>query len=197
MEKIKYLTVPVTRTAWACGLLALFLVGIWSPVAAQEAGTTAVSETGLAVIDVQRLLTESIAGKEALEELRKLRDQRQSEMQDQQREITDYRSRIAEGRLSLSTEKLQELEKTLEERVITFGRFQDDADRELQKKRDEAFGEIEQQIMPIIVKAGAEMGFTAIFNKYQSGLLFAKETIDVTDEVLKLYDATAMVGGGS
>ncbi|MEE8368185.1 MAG: OmpH family outer membrane protein, partial [Thermoanaerobaculia bacterium] len=119
----------------------------------------------------------------------------QAEMQEQQREITDYRSRIAEGRLSLSNEKLQELEKTLEDKVIAFGRFQDDADRELQKKRDEAFGQIEKEIMPIIVKSGAEMGFTAIFNKYQSGILFAKETIDVTDEVLRRYDATAVEGG--
>jgi outer membrane protein len=185
-------SVAATRKVLSLAIVAALAVAGWNSIAAQEAGSGAVaSGMGLAVIDVQRLLTESIAGKEALEELRALRDQRQAEMQEKQREITDFRSRIAEGRLSLSTEKLQELEKTLEERVITFGRFQDDADRELQKKRDEAFGEIEQQIMPIIVKSGAEMGFTAIFNKFQSGLLFAQESIDVTDEVLRRYDATA------
>lgn len=188
-------TTSVFRKVWGGALLAVFILGAWTSLAAQEAAASVAPEFGLGVIDVQRLLTESIAGKEALEELRKLRDERQAEMQEQQREITDYRSRIAEGRLSLSNEKLQELEKTLEDKVIAFGRFQDDADRELQKKRDEAFGRIEKEIMPIIVKSGAEMGFTAIFNKYQSGILFAKETIDVTDEVLRRYDATAVEGG--
>jgi outer membrane protein len=179
------------RRGWMPVLVASLVLGGWSSIEAQEPATGTTPNLGLAVIDVQRLLTESIAGKEALESLRTLRDQRQAEMQEQQREITDFRNRIAEGSLSLSTEKLQELEKTLEEKVISFGRFQDDADRELKKKRDEAFGEIERQIMPIIVKSGAEMGFTAIFNKYQSGLLFAQETIDFTDEVLKRFDASA------
>jgi hypothetical protein len=40
---------------------------------------------------------------------------------------------------------------------------------------------------------GKEKGFTLIFNKFQSGLVYADDAIDLTDEVLKVFNTTVAV----
>lgn len=163
-------------------MLTLFCVGFGAPLAAQSATAK------IAVIDVQRLLTESEAGKTALESLKKLGESKQQQAIALQAEIEDLRKRITAGRLSLSEEKIAELEKSGEEKMIAFTRFQDDADRELQKARLEAFDRIEKRVIPIIDAIGDEFGYTAIFNKFQSGLLYAPDDVDITTLVLERFN---------
>ena len=44
-------------------------------------------------------------------------------------------------------------------------------------------------MMPIITEAGTELQYTLIFNKFSSGLLYAKEEVDITDLILERYNA--------
>lgn len=142
------------------------------------------------VIDVQRILTESVAGKEAMTKLKGLQDQKLAEAKSKQDEINQLRTRINDGRLSLAEDKIAEMEKQAEDKVIAFRRFQDDADRELQKARDVAFDAIEKRVLPLINQVGTEGGFTVIFNKFQSGLIYADDKIDLTAEIIKRFDTT-------
>ena len=44
----------------------------------------------------------------------------------------------------------------------------------------------------MIDSLGKEMGLAAIFNKFESGLVYASDAIDITDTVIKRFnDATA------
>src|SRR4030095_9690257 len=107
-----------------------------------------------------------------------------------QDEINQLRARINDGRLSLAEDKIAEMEKAAEDRVIAFRRFQDDADRELQKARDVAFDAIEKKVLPLIDQIGSEGSYTIILNKYQSGLIFADDKVALTSEVIKRFDAS-------
>ncbi len=148
-------------------------------------------ETKVAVIDVRRLVTDSVAGKAALDELKRMQDEKVAEARTRQEELDTLRRRISEGRLSLADDKLAELSKELEEKATAFRRFQEDAERELSKRQDETYAAIERQMAPIIEAAGAEGGYTLIFNKFQSGLVFAAEQVDITDEIIRRFDAAA------
>ncbi len=145
----------------------------------------------MAVIDVERILIESERGKAALQELDGLRQQKQQEGETRQEEINELRNRLSEGQLSLSQERLAELQKQLEDRVIALRRFQDDANRELGKKRDEILAQIEQSVFPVINQIGEEGGYTLIFNKYNSGLVYAQEAVDITRQVIERYNQSA------
>lgn len=172
-------------------VLSLVLVGQAGAALAQTGGSSAGGQS-MAVIDVQRLLFDSKVGQAAVESLRNLREQKQAEAQTFQSEITALRDRLAEGRLSLSQDRLAELEKQVEDKLIEYQRFQDDAERALQKGQEEAFGTIERDVMPIINEVAVELGYAVIFNKFQSGLLFASDAIDITDTILERFDqATA------
>ncbi len=180
-------------------LLLLFLLLVVAAANSLEAqpsddAYSAHAPVKVAIIDVQRLVFESKVGKEALGKLRNLREQKQAEAKAMQQEIQELRERLTEGTLSLSEEKLDELQKELEEKIIDYRRFEDDADRELQKGQEKAFENIERQVMPIIRDVGVEFGYTAIFNKFQAGLLYARDEVDITDLILARFDQSAEQG---
>ena len=45
-----------------------------------------------------------------------------------------------------------------------------------------------KKIMPVVDQIGKEMGLAAIFNKFESGLIYASDAIDITDVVIKRFN---------
>lgn len=142
----------------------------------------------VAVIDVERILLESNRGKAALQEIDALRKQKQDEGEVMQKALADLQTRFTEGRLSLSEDKLAELRKEIEDKTIALRRFQDDATRDLTKKRNEVLDQIEKSVFPVINQIGQEGGYTLIFNKYNSGLVYADDAVDITARVIERYN---------
>lgn len=147
-----------------------------------------VAQTSVAVIDVQRVVTESDPGKQALQKLKELSDAKVQEGQALQQELATLRDQFNKQRFTLSEEKLEEISKQVEDKTIAMQRFEDDAQRELNEARRRALGALEQRIMPVIDAIGKERGLTLIFNKFQSGLVYADETIDITDQVIQRFN---------
>ena len=74
-------------------------------------------------------------------------------------------------------------------RLVTLGDGTDVFRRRLPRRELVA---LEAKIKPVIDAIGKEMGLAAIFNKFESGLVYASDAIDVTDTVIKRFnDATA------
>lgn len=144
----------------------------------------------IAVIDVVKLLEESEPGRAGIESLRALQKQKNDQAQALTGEVADLRQRIADGQLALAQDKLEELQKQLEEKAIALKRFQDDANRELQTGQQRMLKEIQDKVMPIINQVGQEGGYSMIFNKFESGLVFASEAIDITDTVMERLNSS-------
>jgi outer membrane protein len=171
---------------FACACLAAL------PALAQGgAAPAAPSAVKIAVIDTEQVLLSSQAGKKAVAELKKLQEAKEAEIRGKLQELKDLQTKISEGRLSLAQDKLDEMSKQYEEKEIAAKRMQDDATRELNKKRDELFDQIDKGVMPVINQVGKEMGFTLIFRKFESGLIYADEAIDITKVVVGRLDAAA------
>ena len=49
-------------------------------------------------------------------------------------------------------------------------------------------------MFPVINQVGKEGGYTLIFRKFESGLIYADEAIDITDEVIQRLDAAGAAG---
>ncbi len=102
--------------------------------------------------------------------------------------IQGLNDRLSEGGLSLSEEKLSKLRLELEQKEIEYRRFEDDANRELQQGQEKALRDFQRQVMPVIAEVGRDLGYTAIFNKFQSGLLYAPDEADITNLILQRFD---------
>lgn len=180
----------------ALGGRALALAALLVPLfAGLSASTGLAQEQKIAVIDVQRILEESVEGKKVIEELQKLQTEKAAGLQSLKDQFDEAQRQYTDGRLTLSSDKLTEMEKQLEDLTIQLRRMQDDAQRDLQKKQQDDFQKIEAQVMPIISTVGEELGYTLIFNKFQSGLVYAAEAVDITGIVVERFNA--MTGGGN
>jgi outer membrane protein len=171
------------RALQACLLAAVLGIAAAAPAAAQSA-------IKVAVIDVNRIMTDSQRGKAVLETIDKLQAERSTQLKTLNEELVEMQKRFQEGRLSLAEDKLAQLQAQIEDRTRNFQRAREDAERDVQKRRADEIERVEAAVFPIINTLGKEGGYTLIFNKFQSGLVYADEGIDITDLVIQRLDAT-------
>jgi outer membrane protein len=170
------------RSTGAGAWLALVSAALAAPALAQGAGLK------IAIIDVQRIITDSTTGKAALAELQKYGKDQQDRLEAKRQEIQQLRSRISDGQLSLAQDKLDQMQKDLETKGIELRRASDDAQRDFNSHQEQALKGIEDKVMPIIQQIGKEGGYTMIFRKFESGLVFADDGIDITAQVITRLD---------
>jgi outer membrane protein len=148
----------------------------------------AVAQSKIAVIDVQRVVTESDPGKEVMQKLRVLSDAKAQEGQALQQQMATLQDQFNKQRFTVSEQRQAEMSKEIEDTQIAIRRFQDDAQRELQEAQRRELGGLEERILPIINQVGQAEGYTLIFNKFQSGLVYADEAVDITDRVITMFN---------
>ena len=151
----------------------------------------------VAVIDVQRVLTQSTSGKAAYERLKKMQDERVERAKSMNDEIAKLESDINAKKLSLSEDKIAEMTRSLSDKKIAMQRYAQDADREVGEARDRALLELENRIKPVIDGIGKEMGLAAIFNKFEAGLVYASDAIDITEPVVKRFNEANPAGASA
>jgi outer membrane protein len=167
-------------------LVTLAVSALAAPLFAQTAAPARV-----AVIDVNRVLTTSAQGKVSYEKLKKLQEDRITRAQKMDEEIKTIENDLNTKKMSLSEERVTEMNKSLSDKKIAMQRYAQDADREVGEARDRELAALELKIKPVIDQIGKEMGLAAIFNKFESGLVYASDAIDITDTVIKRFDTSA------
>jgi len=166
-------------------LMTMAVAALATPMFAQGAPSR------VAVIDVQKVLQSSTAGKQAYEKLKKMQEDRIAKAQKMDEEAKALENDINTKKLSLSEDKLTDMQKQLSDKRIAMQRYAQDADREVGEARDRALLELENKIKPVIDQIGKEMGLAVIFNKFESGLVYASDAIDITDSVIVKFNAAA------
>jgi Skp family chaperone for outer membrane proteins len=69
-------------------------------------------------------------------------------------------------------------------------RFAEDSLRELQEFRFRLFTKVQDEVMPIIEGLGKERNLDIVFDLASSGAVYFNPTIDLTEEVIKRYNAS-------
>lgn len=164
-------------------LVSMAVAALAIPALAQSSAPARV-----AVIDVNKVLAQSAAGKAAAAKLKQAQEDKMARAQKMDDEIRALDTDINTKKISLSEEKLADMTKQLSDKKIAMQRFAQDADRELGEARDRVMQDLNVKIMPVVDQIGKEMGLAAIFNKFESGLIYASDAIDITDTVIKRFN---------
>ncbi|HTR02015.1 MAG TPA: OmpH family outer membrane protein [Thermoanaerobaculia bacterium] len=177
----------------AAALIAAIASAQGAPAAAAAPAPSPAGPLKIGVINVERLVQESALGKEAFNRVKKLNDSKKEEGEKLQKELRDMEQKLADQGSSMADDKRETLQKSYQEKAIAFKRFQDDANRDLEAAQKKELSELERRVFPVINQVGKEKGYTLVFNKFQSGLVYADDTVDITDEVLKIFNTTVAV----
>ncbi len=147
-------------------------------------------------VDLQRALNETEDGRRAKESLKKVFDKKQKELDEQStalkqavEDLNKKRTLLPENTRVQKETELQEKMKAVQE---TYLRHQKD----LAKQESEVTGQIFERMQRIIAKMADAENFTMVLDKNQSGLVFAKPSLDLTNELIRRYNSGEGAGGG-
>jgi outer membrane protein len=69
-------------------------------------------------------------------------------------------------------------------------RFAEDSLRDIQDLQGRLFLKVQNELIAIIEQIGKERGYEVIFDLAKSGAVYFNPAIDITDDVVKRYDAS-------
>jgi outer membrane protein len=140
-------------------------------------------------IDIQKAVNESNAGKDAKKAITKEVEKFQRLIADRQKELQGMKESLDKQSPMLNPEARAAKEKEYQGKLRDFQRWGEDSQNEINQKRIEMERNISAGLLKVIQKIGADDGYTLIFEKNENIVLFASKAIDITDRVIKLFDA--------
>ena len=143
--------------------------------------------TRIAVIDVQKVLTQSTAGRAATAKIKQLQDGRLARAKVLDEELRKLNADLAAA--GITPARRADLDRQIADKRIAMQRFAEDADKEIATTRNRELLALETRIKPIVDGVGKEMGLAAIFNKFESGLVYVNNALDITDTVVTRFNA--------
>ena len=152
-------------------------------------GSVLAAELKVAYVDIQRAVNESNAGKEAKKAITKDVEKIQHIVVDKQKELQTLKESLDKQALMLTPDARGNKEKEYQNKLREFQRWGEDTQNEVNQKRMEIERNISAALIKVIQKIGADEGYTVILEKNESIVLYATKSIDITDRVIKAYDA--------
>ncbi len=144
----------------------------------------------LGYIDMQRALNGSEAGKKAKEQLAAKVKKYQDEIDVKEEELKKLKVELEKQGTVLSDSTRASKEKEYQNKLKEFQRFTKDAQDELRGRDEELTRAILAGMEKVIQDFGRQNGYTFIFVKNDSVLLFVDEKADLTVDVLKLFNSS-------
>ncbi len=146
-------------------------------------------EIKIATVDTARAGKESKAGRKADELLRKEYERLSAPLKEQRAEIDKLEEELRRKAGVLKSEETERLAGELKRRGRDLRRKLEDSDAELQKRSGEVWGEVIKGLSKVIQEIGDREGYTLIVELGSRPVLYSSRTIDITDQVIKEFDA--------
>jgi outer membrane protein len=142
------------------------------------------------VVNSQEVLEKSAEGKRVMAQLEERNTKSQNELARMDEEIRKLQTRLNTQRLTLTQEALAQLSSDIERKQTERKRYGEDQYREMQELTGRLFQRVQDELLPIIEQLGKEKNLEIIFDLFKSGAIYFSPTIDLTQEVIKRYDAS-------
>jgi len=152
-------------------------------------GSVWAADLKVAYVDIQRAINECNAGKEAKKAITKDVERIQKLGADKQKELQTMKESLEKQTLMLTPEARANKEREYQTKLRDLQRWADDTQNEMRQKQIEMERHISGGLVKVIQKLGADEGYTFILERNETIVLYASKAIDVTDRVIKAFDA--------
>jgi outer membrane protein len=143
----------------------------------------------IAVLDVNRIVAESDAGKAIYGRLKAMQDELGAKAGKLEAEIQNLLQDFGTHQLSWSETQIAEKNRAITDKRAALERFTKEADQKLGDMRDRELQGLEEKIRPVIEAVAAQKNLDAVFSKMESSLLYASDRIDITNDVIARFNA--------
>lgn len=163
---------------------------------AQDKGASPAVGAKVGVINVRQAIIATAEGKLASAELQSQFASRQTELENLNKQINDIRQRLQTSSV-LSPEEQQRLQAQGQRLSTQLERKQNEYQEDLNSAQQEVIDKIGRKMMDVLDRYCRENGYLAVLNSApeNSPILYFSPTIDVTQEIIRLYDQAYPVKG--
>src|SRR5579872_4719201 len=166
---------------------------------AQSSGASASAPAKVGVINVQIAITSTAEGKQAAAELQSKFAPRQTELDNMRKQLDDIQTRLRTGQTTLSDEEKARLAREGDQLTRSYQRKQQEAQDDFNDEQQEVVNRIGRKMMGILDKYSKDNSYAVIFDTsaQQTPVVYAANQNDVTQDIIRLYDAGNPVKGGA
>lgn len=174
------------------GLGAALLV---SNVSAQTPAASAptATPTKIAVINIQEALINTKDGQKAAGDLKTKFAPKQSEIEKKQGDIAGLQQQLNKGGNAMSEEAKQKIMRDIDQKNVSLKRDTEDAQADLEQEQQRIMSDLGGKMIGILNKYATENSYALVIDisSQQTPVLFASNGIDITREIIALYDKSA------
>ena len=149
------------------------------------------AQSKIGFVNLQRAVQESATGKAEMGKFQQEVDKLRTSIEAEQKELEALKVEIERKAVVMKEEERRKLVTDFEHKQIDFKRKVEETQVDLQAKNQTVVSSLLQQLQQIIIKVGTEGGYTGIFDSGGAQVLFADPASELTDEVIKAFDAVA------
>jgi outer membrane protein len=145
------------------------------------------------VIDMQKALVSTKDGQKAVEELKAKFGPKEQEFQKRQADLQSKQDEYRKKENTLGEDAKANLAREIDTMTKNLQRDTDDARQDVDQEQQRVLGELGQKMMQVLTKYSADKGLTMVFDVsgQPNNVLFASSTIDITADIIKMYDTAA------
>ena len=143
-----------------------------------------------AFVDLQRVAAESVEGQAANARVQELSEQKLAEIEEKNTMLQASQQKLAQGQTVLSPDVRLQLQREIDRMLLEIERFSQDAEVEVGTLQQTLQLEFQQKLLPVIDQVANEKQLDSIFSVGESGLVWAAPSLDLTDEIIRQFDAS-------
>lgn len=147
--------------------------------------------TKFAFINIQRVAGESTEGKASTAKVQALNQQKVTQLNDLNKKLQADQAKLQQQSSVMSEAARGQLERDIDRQQKEIQRFTQDAQEEVQQLQQDLQNGFQGRLLPIIQQIVAERGLEILFSQNDSGIVWADTALDLTNDVIKRFDAAA------
>ena len=163
-------------------------------VAIAAAGMIAANaQSKVAVINIQAAIANTKDGKKAAEDLDGRMAPRKKDLEKKQGDLNALKESLQRGGAAMNENTKRELMGNIDVKTKSYNRDLEDAQAEAQQEQDKVLNDLGQKMMAVIDKYSRDNTLALVLDvsNPQTPVLFASNTIDITQAIIEMYDKNA------
>jgi len=162
-------------------------------------GAFAQAPNKVGVISIQGAIVGTKDGQKASQELDAKFVPKNKEFQNRQSEIAQLQDQLTKGGTVMAEDKRNQLARDIDEKKKRLERDMQDAEEDLRGEQQKVLSSLGQRMMAVIEKYAKDNGFSLILDvsNQNTPVLYASSGIDITQDIVSLYDKTTANGSPS
>jgi Skp family chaperone for outer membrane proteins len=159
---------------------------------AASAGPAGSGAGKVAVIDLQKAITENADGKKAQEKFMAEFNKKQKDFEDKQKALTEAQTKLQTQDKALSETAKADLTKQIDKYNTDLQRMNDDAQKDLGDLQQQLFRPIAEKAQDVLKSYSNENGFAAVFDvsSQANSIIYYQDVADITTEIIRRIDST-------